>query len=43
MTGGNDQKHNTLNDAWLMEVNSGRWREVREGRCVWDYDIRTLL
>ena len=30
MTGGTDKNHNTLGDAWLLDVNSGRWREVRE-------------
>ena len=30
MTGGVDDNGNTLKDAWLLEVNSGRWREVRE-------------
>ena len=36
MTGGTDKNYNTLGDAWLLEVNSGRWREVRGCRCVWD-------
>ena len=30
MTGGLDDNDNTLKDAWLLEVHSGRWREVRE-------------
>ena len=30
MTGGVDDNDNTLTDAWLLDVNSGRWREVRE-------------
>ena len=30
MTGGVDGYDSTLKDAWLLEVNSGRWREVRE-------------
>ena len=30
MTGGIDDNRNTINDAWLLDVNSGRWREVRE-------------
>jgi len=30
MTGGVDGNGNTLKDAWLLEVHSGRWREVRE-------------
>jgi len=30
MTGGVDGNDSTLKDAWLLEVHSGRWREVRE-------------
>ena len=30
MTCGVDDNDNTLTDAWLLDVNSGRWREVRE-------------
>jgi len=30
MTGGVNGNDNTLKDAWLLDVNSGRWREVRE-------------
>jgi len=30
MTGGTDKNYNTLSDAWLFEVNSRKWREVRE-------------
>jgi len=30
MTGGTDDNGNTLNDVWLLDVNSRRWREVRE-------------
>jgi len=30
VTGGIDDHYNTLKDAWLLEVHSGRWREVRE-------------
>ena len=30
MTGGSDKNFNTLGDAWLLDVNSGRWREVRK-------------
>ena len=29
-TGGIDNNANTLTDAWLLDVTSGRWREVRE-------------
>ena len=34
MTGGVDDNDNTLKDAWLLEVNSRRWRAVRETREV---------
>ena len=30
MTGGIDKNSNTLGDAWLLDIHSGRWREVRE-------------
>ena len=30
MTGGVDQNGKTIKDAWLLDVYSGRWREVRE-------------
>ena len=28
VTGGLDNEDNTLQDAWILDVNSGRWREV---------------
>ena len=28
VTGGVDKNDNTLQDAWILDVNSGRWREV---------------
>ena len=41
ITGGLDKNLNTLSDAWLLDLTSGRWREVREvegseagGGCV---------
>ena len=38
VTGGVDKKGKTLSDAWLLDINTGRWREVREvevcGVCV---------
>ena len=30
ITGGIDKNNDTLKDAWLLHVNSGKWREVRE-------------
>ena len=30
MTGGVDKNYNTLGDVWLLDIHSGRWREVRE-------------
>ena len=29
VTGGVDNGGNTLQDAWILDVNSGRWSEVR--------------
>ena len=36
VTGGVDKMNKTISDAWLLDVNTGRWREVREveGVCV---------
>ena len=28
VTGGVDKDVNTLGDAWILDINSGRWREV---------------
>ena len=36
VTGGVDKKRKTLRDAWLLDINTGRWREVRDGGCVCD-------
>jgi len=30
VTGGQDKNDNTLNDMWILDVKSGRWREVRD-------------
>ena len=30
ITGGVDKKDNTLSDAWILDINTRRWREVRE-------------
>ena len=30
VTGGLDNNKNTLKDAWILDVNSGKWKEVRE-------------
>ena len=30
VTGGVDKKGKTVSDAWLLDINTGRWREVRE-------------
>jgi len=30
VTGGKDNNDNTLNDMWILDVKSGRWREVRD-------------
>ena len=34
VTGGVDRDGNTLQDAWILDVNSGRWREVSGDECV---------
>ena len=34
ITGGVDIYDNTLQDAWILDVNSGRWREVSGDECV---------
>ena len=34
VTGGLDNNDTTLQDAWIMDVNSGRWREVSGDECV---------
>ena len=34
VTGGLDKNLKTLNDAWMLDINTGRWREVRDGGCV---------
>ena len=28
VTGGVDNNGNTLGDAWILDINSGKWREV---------------
>ena len=34
VTGGVDKKNKTISDGWVLDVNTGRWREVRDGGCV---------
>ena len=37
VTGGLDNDGNTLSDAWILDVNSGRWSEVNDsttGVCM---------
>ena len=34
ITGGLDNNDNTLQDALILDVNSGRWREVSSDECV---------
>ena len=34
VTGGVDKNGNTLQDAWVLDVNSGRWMEVCAYECV---------
>ena len=30
VTGGRDKNDNTLKNMWILDVKSGRWREVRD-------------
>ena len=34
VTGGWDNNDNILHDVWILDVNSGRWREVSCDECV---------
>ena len=34
VTGGLDNNDNTLQDTWILDVNSGRWRKVSCNECV---------
>ena len=34
VTGGVDKNDNTLQDAWVLDVNFERWREVSGDKCV---------
>ena len=34
VTGGVDNYGNTLQDVWILDVNSGRWRKVSGDECV---------
>ena len=34
VTGGMDSSDNILQDAWILDVNSGRWRKVSGDECV---------
>ena len=37
VTGGLDKKNKTISDGWVLDINTGRWREVREVEvCVCD-------
>ena len=37
VTGGKDNDLNVLSDAWILDLQSGKWREVRvlKGSVVW--------
>ena len=35
VTGGVDRNGNTLQDAWILDVKSGRWREVSDNDHVY--------
>ena len=34
VTGGIDQDRTVLSDVWLLDLESGMWREVRVDECV---------
>lgn len=36
ITGGIDKDDNVLSDAWLLDIQSGKWTEVRNN-CVNEY------
>ncbi len=35
ITGGLDKNNKVLNDAWILDFQAGRWREVRSVLSVW--------
>ena len=43
VTGGENRQDKTLGDAWILDVDSGRWRKVRSvGLLVWRSSPRDL-
>ena len=34
VTGGLDKSGKVLSDAWILDLQAGRWREVRSVLCV---------
>ena len=34
VTGGREASNKVLKDAWILDMQSGRWREVRIDECV---------
>ena len=41
--GGKDAVDKVLSDAWLLDVQSGRWREVRVYACRLDDDVCSAI
>ena len=37
VTGGVDKDATTLQDAWVLDVKYGRWREVSGDECMVEY------
>ncbi len=35
ITGGRDENDKVLSDAWILDLQAGRWREVRSVLSVW--------
>ena len=42
VTGGVDKNGNTLGDAWILDVKSGRWREVSGDESHHEYMVQLL-
>ena len=42
VTGGLDKNGKTLQDAWILDINSGRWREVSGDESHHEYMVQLL-
>ena len=43
VTGGVYKNNTTLKDAWVLDINSARWTEVRDCVCLTDSEPSTIL